>query len=185
MSTFQEAVEQKIDDPHGRLIRFIKFTEGEAKETIRHCIQQPAETGYKMAKALLERHYGNPHRIMAAYRREIKTWPPLKPGEAIGYQKFYNFLIKCDCILSNQNWNALDTPDVLCMLISKLPGHTRDRWNRKVLTLRNRERREPELADFIGFVDEENILANDPLFSKDALREYTDRQEWKPKRINK
>ena len=60
MSSFKEAVECKIDDPHGRLVQLLKFTDGEAKETIRHCIQQPSEIGYRLAKLLLEDHYGNP-----------------------------------------------------------------------------------------------------------------------------
>ena len=67
MSSFREAVERKVDDPHGRLVRLLKFTDGEAKETIRHCIQQPAEIGCRLAKSLLEDHYGNPHCILAAY----------------------------------------------------------------------------------------------------------------------
>ena len=88
-----------------------------------------------------------------------------------------NFLIKCDSIMSRQQWNALDTPDVLCSLISKLPGNTRDRWNRRVLNLRRHEQREAELADLIEFVEEEVVLVNYPLFSKEALKEYIDKNE--------
>ena len=80
MSSFTEAVERKVDDLHGRLVQLLKFTDGEAKETIRHCIQQPSEIGYRLAKSLLEDHYGNPRHILAAYRKEIKSWTPLKPG---------------------------------------------------------------------------------------------------------
>ena len=60
MSSFREAVEHKIDDPRGRLVWLLNFTDGEAKETIRHCIHQPSEIGYRLAKLLLEDHYGNP-----------------------------------------------------------------------------------------------------------------------------
>ena len=139
-------------------MRLLKFTDGEAKETIQHCIQQSPEVGYRLAKTLLEEHYGNPHRILVAYRKEIKSWAPLKQGDSSAYQKFYNFLIKCNSIMSRQQWNALDTPDVLCSLISKLPGNTRDRWNRQVLNLRRHEQREPELAVLIEFV--EVVLVN-------------------------
>ena len=52
MSSFKEAVECKIDDPHGRLVHLLKFTDGEAKETIQHCIQQSPEVGYKLRRAL-------------------------------------------------------------------------------------------------------------------------------------
>ena len=52
MSSFKEAVECKIDDPHGRLVHLLKFTDGEAKETIQHCIQQSPEVGYRLRRAL-------------------------------------------------------------------------------------------------------------------------------------
>ena len=50
----------------------------EPKEMIKDCIQQPVNTEYKNARSLLEPKYGNPHRIIAAYRREIKTRSQLK-----------------------------------------------------------------------------------------------------------
>ena len=88
ISVFREVVELKIDDPHGRLVRLLKYTEGEARDTIKHCIQQTPEAGYQNAKLLLERHYGDPHRILAAYRKEIRGWPSLKNGDSAGYRRF-------------------------------------------------------------------------------------------------
>ena len=82
MLSLRESVKQKTDDPHGRLIRLLKFTDGEGKETIGHCIQQPSEIQYRIAKSLLEDHYGNPQ---YAYQKEIKTWTPLKPGDPTAY----------------------------------------------------------------------------------------------------
>ena len=61
MSVFTEAVEKKISDPHSRLVCLLKFREEEAKETIKHHIQQPPKRGYKRTKLLLEQHCGNPH----------------------------------------------------------------------------------------------------------------------------
>ena len=63
MLSLRESVKQKTDDPHGRLIRLLKFTDGEGKETIGHCIQQSSEIQYRIANSLLEDHYGNPHCI--------------------------------------------------------------------------------------------------------------------------
>ena len=58
----------------------------------------------------------------------------------------------------------MDTPDVTCMLLSKLPGHTKDTWVRCVLSIRRKQLREPDLVDFIEFVKDETLLVNDPLF---------------------
>ena len=45
------------------------------------------------------------------------------------------------------------------------------------MNIRRRHLREPDFADLIHFVDDEATLANDPLFSKDALSGYVDRKE--------
>ena len=42
--------------------------------------------------------------------------------------------------------------------------------------------RHPDFADLIHFFDDEATLANDPLFSKDALSGYVDRKEAPSKR---
>ena len=41
-----------------------------------------------------------------------------------------------------------------------------DRWSRRVQFTRKNQLREPDLADFIKFVDEETELVNDPLYYK-------------------
>ena len=149
---------------------------------IKHCIQQPVSVGYKNARSLLEEKYGNPHYIVAAYRKEIKSWPQLKPADGAAYRRFYNFLLKCESATYGQNWNTIDTPEMMCLVLSKLLGNSREKWNRTVLNIRRRHLREPDFADLIHFVDDEATLANDPLFSKDALSGYVDRKEAPSKR---
>ena len=127
MTLFREVVESKIEDPCGRLTRLIKDTTGEAKELIQHCIEKPANKGYENAVNLLYRRYGDQHTILAAYKKEVKEWPQIKVGDAAGFRKFYNFLLKCQSIIGDNKWNALDSPDSICMLLSKLPGQLRDR----------------------------------------------------------
>ena len=177
IAVFEEVVEKKIDDPRGRLARLIRYTDGEPKEMIKHCIQQPVSVGYKNARSLLEEKYGNPHYIVAAYRKEIKSWPQLKPADGAAYRRFYNFLLKCESATYGQNWNTIDTPEMMHLVLSKFPGNLREKWNRTVLNIRRRHLREPDFADLIHFVDDEATLANDPLFSKDALSGYVDRKE--------
>ena len=96
-------------------------------------------------------------------------------GDAVAYQKLQNFLIKCENVGHLQIWNVFNTPDIICMLLSKLPGSARDKWSRKALTIRQYQRREPELSDFIKFVDNEALIVRNPLFSKDAVDEYLEK----------
>ena len=171
LAVFEEVVE-KIDDARGRLTRLIKYTDGEPKEMIKPCIQQPANIGYKNARSLLKQKYGNPHSIIAGYRKEIKAWPQLKPADSAAdgaAQKLHNFLIKCESATYGQTWNALDTPEMICLVLSKLLGHTRETWNRSVMSILRRYSREPDFTDLIHFVQDEATLVNGPLFSKEPL----------------
>ena len=65
MALFAEVVEKKIEEPRERLTRLIKFTTGEARELIKHCIHLPRSRSYQHARALLERTYCNSHKIIS------------------------------------------------------------------------------------------------------------------------
>ena len=117
--------------------------------------------------------------MMSMYRKEIKAWPQLKNGDGGSFQKLYNFLVKCQSITKSREWNPLDTPDVVCMMLSKLPGKIRDKWLRAVMDVRTKEHREGTLGDFIKLIHEETMLVNDPLFSKEAVDQYADNKSSK------
>ena len=59
------------------------------------------------------------------------------------------------------------------MLISKIPGNTRDWWKRKVLIIGRHHRQKSELEDFIDFFDNETQLANNP-----SLKDYNEKADW-------
>ena len=122
MAAFDEAVEKKMLIRRGKLTRLIKYTTGEVKEIVKNYIQRSPKEGYETANQLMHKLYGDPHRVIAAYRKEIKQWPQIKPGDAGAYRKFHNFLFKCENITQMQTWSVLDTPEIMCILLSKRPG---------------------------------------------------------------
>ena len=71
-----------------------------------------------------------------------------------------------------QNWNVLDSPEILSMMISRFPRHMRDRWNTKVLSLKKGTKKEPTSSDLSYSIEEESALVDDPLFSNSAVDEY-------------
>ena len=121
MVIFKEVVEKRIEDTRGRLTRLIKYTTGEAKDLIKHCIQQPLSEGYTNALELLRIRYGDPPKLLATYRKEIRRWPTIKAGDASSFRLFHKFLLKCQSVTSYQTWNAHDSPDTLCLMIAKFP----------------------------------------------------------------
>ena len=126
MALFHEVVEKRIDDPRGRLERLLKCTSANAKEMIKHCTRT---TNYGLSTCQ-EDTSGKIWKSIPCYGRiqkGDKAWPIMRSGDTGGYQRFYNFLQKCESITQSAQWNQLDTPDVICMLLAKLPGHTRDK----------------------------------------------------------
>ena len=67
MEVFKGVVEKKIENPRERLTRLIKYTTGEAKDLIKHCMQQPSAEGYENAMELLESRCGDPLKILESY----------------------------------------------------------------------------------------------------------------------
>ena len=128
--------------------------------------------------------YGNPYRILASYRKEVKDWPQIKFGNSRSFRKFHSFLLKCRSVAANQRWNTLNSPYILCMMASKLPDSLTERLNREVSKIRRHHRREPDLEDFIKYIEEETMLMSDPLFSQKALSELNTVKE-RPIRRNK
>ena len=70
------------------------------------------------------------------------------------------------------------------MVASKLPGSLRESSNREVPKIRRHHRREPDLEDFIIYIEEDTILMSDLLFSREALSELNTMKE-RPARRNK
>ena len=128
VALFSEVIENKVDDPRGKLTRLINYTSGDARELIKHCIQLSSNEGFKV--------YGNPNKILASYQKEVKNWQPIKFGDAIAFRQFHNFLLRCKSVATNQKRNPLDTPDILHMLTSKLPSGIMERCYREVVNIR-------------------------------------------------
>ena len=52
-----------------------------------------------------------------------------------------------------------------------------DRWNRRVQFKRKSQLRDPDLEDFIKFLDEETELINDLLYFRGAVEQQTEKKE--------
>ena len=77
---------------------------------------------------LLEKQYGNPHKLLASYRKEIKQMTKIKPANAAAYRRLFNFLIKCQS-LEYGSQNPLDKPDIICMILAKILGYLKKKLN--------------------------------------------------------
>ena len=107
----------------------------------------------------------------------MKHMSPIKPGDISAFRKLFNFLIKFQSLSRTSQNNPLDTPEIICMILYKLPVHLQDRWNRNTLKMRRMHSREPRLFDLANFVEDEMTLVSDPLYSRDAVSQYTEKNQ--------
>ncbi len=170
-TTFKEVIETTVPDQRGCLTRLIKFTSGDAKELIRHCVHADPESCYDQAISLLDKEYGNTHLVSSSYIKELRNWETIKQHDSSGYKKFYRFLLKCQAYKAQGRLSELDSTDVIRTMISKVPTPHQEKWNRKASEIRRRNDREADFSDFIVFFENETALLSDPAYSRDALLE--------------
>ena len=90
-------------------------------------------------------------------------------------QHFGNCSISRSNVRVGTKHNSLDTPEMICMILAKLPLHLQDRWNQNALLLRRRDSRETVLTDLSNFFEDEMTLVNDPLYSREAASQYLEK----------
>ena len=59
--------------------------------------------GFKHAKYLLEKVYGNPYKILTSCQKEVKNWQPIKFGDVIAFRRFHNSLLRCKNVAKNKD----------------------------------------------------------------------------------
>ena len=109
----------------------------------------------------------------------------ITPGSAAAFRRLFNFLIKCQRLQYINNQNPLDTPDMICMILSKVPGLLQDRWNRHVHKVWKNKTRESGLLNLTNLIEDEMNLVNDTLFFREAVGQHEDKplKPHKPKKI--
>ena len=82
----KEAVEMRREDLQGKLTWWINLTSREAKELVKTVIHDRPEYGFENAMRLQDEQYGNPHKLLASYRKETRL-TKIKPGDAAAYRR--------------------------------------------------------------------------------------------------
>ena len=182
VETFKDVVEKLISDPRQRLVRLLKYTKGEAKELIKHCVYDENESCYETALNLLKEEYGNPFHIACAHLEKLKSWPQIKANDAHGLKTLYRFLLRC---VAFQKVGAfeLDSPLLLRNIQLSLPTNLQDKWTGRVGKIRKNSKAEAKFRDMLEFIEEEAKAQNDPIYSRGGFKEK--KTEEKSMKVNK
>ena len=148
--------------------------DGEPKELIEGCLLMNPDAGYREARRILEKEYGDPYKVSRAYINKAIQWQPIKHDDGSALKKFSVFLIKCkNAMNSIKHMAVLDHAPNLQSLVCKLPTILQNKWRERVLKFRkaNQCATFTQLAEF---VEEAAEAANDPVFGREAMRKVED-----------
>ena len=168
-ANFQDVVESTVTDQRGRLTRLINYTEGDAKELIKHLIYADHSSCYTQAISLLDKEYGNPHLISCSYIKELRNWKSMKEHDTAAIKKLFRFMLKCQAYKRHGHLQELDSTDIIKTIISKVHCSIQGRWVRKTLDIRKYHDRDANFDDLVKFIERETEIMSDPAYSRDAL----------------
>jgi len=78
---------------------------------------------------MLKERYGDPYRIVAEYKKQLRQWPRIKRNDIDGYKKFQLFLLNFKSTMRYSQSNDYDNAELIELLQSKLLQHLQDGWN--------------------------------------------------------
>ena len=144
----------------------------------------PSE-GYKEARKLLEKEYGDPFKVSMAYVNKVLKWSPIQTEDAPALKRFSLFLVKCkNAMMSVSHMNELNHPTNMQTIAKNLPSHLQARWRDRAVKLKEKGEIASfkDLADFVVSAAES---ANDPVFGVQALSNSQERRRDSTKRDSK
>ena len=121
-------------------------------------------------------------KLAEAFKSRLTNWPAIADGKSVALQDFTNFLVRCDEAMKVSNsMNEMNSTEVLKEISAKLPSYSGVKWCRQAHEAQKKsEDKCVNFQDFVKFVRDESELANDPIFSPDAMKDL--RLKWKSDR---
>ncbi|XP_067047856.1 uncharacterized protein [Acropora muricata] len=124
-----------------------------------------SEKGYREARKLLTKRYGQPYRIASACFERVTNGPAIKSEDGAALQKFSVLLTSCKNTLTDIGYlSKIENPDSLKKIVSRLPFNLRQKWRDVADAITERQEREVTVNDVASFVEEKARILTHPIF---------------------
>ena len=164
IKSFEYGVEEKTEEARDRLMYLCLYTSGEAKTLVNSCLHYVnPEEGYKKAKEVLQKRFGNGHKISQAALKKAREWPDVK-DEGKSLNEFSLFLTEClNMMGAVTGLGELDHTHTLQTLVGKLPIRLKGMWRTKVFDIEEKQKT-VMFRDLVAFIDRLSQIASNPAF---------------------
>ena len=95
IKSFENVISSKLKDDDEKLHYLVQYTSGKPRDIIEACLHMETDKGYKEARLLLEKRYGNSAVIATAYVNKILNWDQVKRDDVEGLDEFAIMLGSC------------------------------------------------------------------------------------------
>ena len=182
MTTFDSIICSNVPSNKDRLYFLDKYTRGKANNIVKGFLAMSSDSAYNKARKMLDQRFGNPVHVAEAYKSSLRNWPKINDGHSSGLQDFSDFLIQWEeATKTIQSMGDLDSTETLSLVCSKLPSYSAVKWCRHAHERQTKSKKIITFSTFMNFVREEAELANDPIFSPDALKAERKKTGTQPK----
>lgn len=165
MRAFEYGIEDKTSCAKDRLYYLEQYTNGEANSLVRSCTHMSPEDGFKEAKRLLRKRYGNKFKIAESFLQKARGWQEIKSEDEKTLSSFAVFLRECYNTMQDLEYmQEIDHASHIQVLVSKLPYKLRDRWRTKTDIIQEEIGRAVRFVDLVEFVEKQARIISNPIY---------------------
>ena len=164
---FETVIEAKEPNYAGRLYYLEQHTSGRPQEIVRSCLYMVPKEDYEKVKGLLERRFGQKHKIAMACLDQVTNGPRIKGEDAESLEGFSILLSSCTNTLRSIGYsNKMESPDNIRKIINRLPPRLQAKWRETTDQILNVEQREICIEDISNFVEQKSRSLGNLIFGK-------------------
>ena len=122
-------MESTIEGENVRLSYLIQYCTGKAKEAIKNCVILPGAEGYKAARDILKKNFGQKHVIIRSLVDKVVKGPQLKTSDGEKLSQLAGDMRICQLNSSEMRYEAdINSMDGLTNIVMRLPVHMQAKW---------------------------------------------------------
>ena len=162
---FESMIVAKTTSYSARMYYLVQYTAGDVQELMRSCLAMDSEEGYREARRLLAKRYGQPYKIASAYVERVTNGPAIKAEDGAALQSFSALLTTCKNTLNEIGYlSKIENPDSLKKVVARLPFSLRQKWREVADEITEAKAREVTIADIADFVEKKARILTHPIF---------------------
>ena len=172
INTFDSVIASKITSDRDKLQYLSQYTVGRPNDVVTACLHLEPEVGYKRAREILTKRYGNPERIATAYIEKILNWKVIGRDDIEGLDELSIALDNCRNAVSETPFGVaeLNNPKTLRRVLQKLPFNLQEKFRRKADELMSEQGMQITFGELVKFLEKEARIARNPVFGRHLFK---------------